>query len=911
MIRFPYQRELGVALVSLAVLLLEVSLTKVFSIILWYHFGFLAVSTAMLGFASAGVWLTFRGKALRTAFPEKALALWSALAGIAVVAGLWLVTQTTFDVYSIIQDRTVGVLLALVLWVTLPFFCLGLAVAGSLSAWPREVGRIYASNLLGSALGCAAAVLLLSAGLSGVTAILVSALAVSAGGILFGLSAGGARFLPPLLAAAAPLLLLLFTPVDRVFLLVTPKSKPLWKVEHVSESLEARGLGNYARVRVGLKDPKRPRVELETNFQLTPDGKAFVVWKDDKDEGGGKTLLPVDQIRRKGNGLDYEIVPWIVYTRWSTLSRVDAFHWPRVFPPWGLWGLSRKWKGSVPAQKGITIDSWAMTSIMHYTGGPLDTPGQKAPLKVLEYLPAGAVHRVSRKGGSILCIGAGGGLDVLTAHYFGKKRIVGVEINPSVVEAVRKVFPAFSGYLYDSRRHPGIEVHVAEGRHFMETTKEKFDVVQLSGVDTFSTTEAGAFSLSENFLYTVEAFKTYLSHLKEGGVLTLTRWFAPAGEPSPGPDGRLHLWPRYSLRLLTLAWKGLEAFGVKDPAKCIYFFRSGLFTVILVRPEGWTPAQTAVLDKFLAGMGFEPLLLPGAKGPALTVAGKSWPNVYAEFARAPDKDAYIASYPFNVEPPTDDRPFFFEVSRFKHIFSKEHYLNSLGGMTAHGILSVLLLEVLLLGFFLVILPLKNLLLALKKELPRERIFGGTLYFTCLGLGFMMVEIALSQKFILFLGHPFYSLAVVLFALLVFSGIGSALSHKVPIPLLAPLLPAALALIYGAALDPLFGALLHLDTWLRILVAVLLIAPLGLALGIPFPSGVRLLGKTGEGLVPWAWGVNGYASVLASVLAIVLAISVGFTMVLALAALLYVLALPGARFMREDPEDPLGLSELDG
>ncbi len=910
MIRFPYQREIAVALVSLAVLLLEVSLTKVFSIVLWYHFGFLAVSTAMLGFASAGVWLTFRAKSLKGAFPEKALAWWSALAGAAVVVSLWLVTQTTFDVYSIIQDRTVGVLLALVLWVTLPFFCLGLAVAGSLSAWPRDVGRIYASNLLGSALGCAAAVVLLSAGLSGVTAILAAALAVSAGGILFGLSAGGARFLPPLLAAAVPILLFLFTDADKVFLLVTPRSKPLWKVEHVSETLKAGGLGNYSRVRVGLKEPPGAEKEVETNFDLTPDRKAFIVWEDDKDEDGGKTTLPVDRIRRKGNGLDYRIVPWIVYTRWSTLSRVDAFHWPRVFPPWGLWGLSEKWKGSVPAQKGITIDSWAMTSIMHYDGGPLDTPARRKPLRVLEYLPAGAVHRVARKGGSILCIGAGGGLDVLTAHYFGMRRIVGVEINPSVVEAVRKVFPDFSGRLYDSKSHPGIEVHVAEGRHFMETTREKFDVVQLSGVDTFSTTEAGAFSLSENFLYTVEAFKTYLAHLNPGGILTLTRWFAPAGEPSPGRDGKLRIWPRYSLRLLTLAWKGLRAFGISDPAKCIYFFRSGLFTVILVRPGGWTPEQTARLDEFRKEMGFEALLLPGGKGPDLAVAGGKWPNVFAEFARARDKDAFIASYPFNVSPPTDDRPFFFEVSRFEHIFSREHYLNSLGGMTAHGILFVLLLEVLLLGLFLVILPLKNLLVSLKKDLPRSRILGGTLYFACLGLGFMLVEISLSQKFILFLGHPFYSLAVVLFALLVFSGIGAALSHKVPLPLLAPILPAALALIYGAALDPIFGALLHLETWLRIAVAVLLIAPLGLALGIPFPAGVRLLGRTGQGLVPWAWGVNGYASVLASVLAIVLAISTGFTLVLALAALLYVLALLGGRLMREDPADPLGLSELD-
>jgi hypothetical protein len=294
------------------------------------------------------------------------------------------------------------------------------------------------------------------------------------------------------------------------------------------------------------------------------------------------------------------------------------------------------------------------------------------------------------------------------------------------------------------------------------------------------------------------------------------------------------------------------------------------------------------------------------------VDGKPWPNVYTQFVATPDKRAFIDAYPFDISPPTDDRPFYFEVSRFRHIGERDHYLNSLGGMTAHGILTVLLLEVLLLGLVFVVLPLRRLRSARGRAArpPAQRL-GTLLYFSSLGLGFILVEIVLSQKFILFLGHPFYSLAVILFSLLLFSGIGAALSSRFPYPTLAPLLPAVLAVLAGFGLGPVFDAFLHHELPVRIAIAVVALAPIGVALGVPFPTGIRALNANAPDLIPWAWGINGYTSVLGSVLAILLAIPLGFSRVLVLAALCYALGVLGLVLIQgRRPEEPT-IAELAG
>jgi hypothetical protein len=531
---------------------------------------------------------------------------------------------------------------------------------------------------------------------------------------------------------------------------------------------------------------------------------------------------------------------------------------------------------------------------MHWSGEPIwppgdaETAGEREKLKVLEYLPAGTVHRVVPAVGSILCIGAGGGLDLLTAKYFGAKKITGVEINKGVVYATKYAFPWFAGSLYDPERNPDVAVHVAEGRHFLERSTDRYDVIQLSGVDTFSTTEAGAFSLSENYLYTVEAFGTYLRHLNPGGVLTLTRWFYPHIE-----NGALE--PRFELRLLALARAGLERAGVTDLRRSVFFLKSANFTVILVRPEGFTDEHLATLHGHCEHYGYDLLWSPERDVPTVPVAGTSYHNIYQDFMRAPNAEAFLARQSFDVTPPVDDRPFFFEVSRFDRLLSPQHLTNPLGGLTAHGILMVILAEVLLLGLVFVVLPLLRL---------RERPFphggrvraGLLLYFTAIGFGFIVVEIVLSQKFVLFLGHPIYALAVILFSMLLFSGIGSLLSFKFPLPRFATLLAGGLALLPVHFFPQIFERFIGEELPLRIAISVGVLAPLGLVMGIPFPTGIRLLGRVRPGLIPWAWGINGYTSVLGSVLAVMLGIELGFTVVLYIAAGTYALGVIGYSLM---------------
>lgn len=889
------RREFALAAVCAGLLMMEICLTKIFSIVLWYHFGFLAVSTALLGFASSGVYLAWRGVPENGDGADRSIARSAGTAALVAVVSLWLVTQTTFDVYSVIQDRTLGVLLALVLWVTLPFFFLGLVISRTLTAFPERVGSLYAADLIGSAVGCGLAVLLLSNDVSGPAAILVGALLVGVGGMLF----AGRRpvsLLWATIGAAVPALALVIDDPEQTFPLLSPKSKPLYRIEHLDQELRDRGKPAWHRGRVTMKDGRV--LEIETAFppKLSDDGKQVHVETDD-----GPLALPIDEIASAGEGLAFETTAWNVFRRWSSTSRVDAFHWPKVHGTWGLWGLSNRYRAEAlppPRQKGITIDAWAMTSIMRYSGAPLQPAGtpavdaERAKLGVLEYLPAGTVFRVKPKPERIVCIGAGGGLDLLTAKYFGAGHITGVEINSGVVAAAREAFAEFSGHLYDHARHPDVEVHVAEGRHFLERSPERFDVVQLSGVDTFSTSEAGAFSLTENFLYTVEAFDTYFDHLRPDGIVTLTRWFYPVlrGE---GPDAELV--PRYSLRLLALARAALHERGIANPHDCIFFLKSENFTVILVKPDGFNEADAATLDEHCERYGFQVLFSPYRRTERVDFLGQTYRNQLQAFMDDDDPDAYLEATGFDVAAPRDDRPFFFEVSRFHHIFDKDHYLNPLGGLTAHGILILLFAEVLLLGLVFVILPLRRLPGA--GERGGRRLHAGLLfYFTAIGFGFIVVEIVLTQKFVLFLGHPFYALSVILFSVLLFSGIGSALSSRMPLPRFTTAIAGVLALAPAFFYDPVFDAALHQPLGVRIAVSVALLAPLGLVMGMPFPTGIRVLAARRPELIPWAWGINGYTSVLGSVLAVILGIELGFEKVLLIAAAVYALGVIGYSLM---------------
>lgn len=917
--RFLTHRELALACVCVGLLAVEVCLTRVFSIVLWYHFGFLAVSTALLGFAASGVYLALKppleaaadaGRAV-----DRANACSAGFAALAVVVSLWLVTQTTFDVYTIVQDRTVGVLIAFVLWITIPFFFLGLVISRVLSAFPDRVGSLYGADLIGSALGCGAAVWVLSENVSAQHVILLGAAMIGLGGVVFARGQLGATAIAGL-GLLVPLAFVFKGAPEAAFPLLSPKSKPLYRVEHLAQEMKDRELPNWIRGAVHLKDGSIVEGEVPEGLvgALSPDGLSVSVQTDD---GVQSVALADVAPAPAGEGLWFDKLPWSPFRRWSSLSRVDAFHWPFAHGPWGLWGVSERFRRdgvTVPRQKGITIDAWAMTSIMRYSGAPIFPPGEperdaeRQKLKILEYLPAATVHRIKPQADHIVCIGAGGGLDLLTAKYFGCKRITGVEINPHVIGAVREGFPEFSGHLYDSARHPDVSVYNAEGRHYFERTQDRYDIVQLSGVDTYSSSEAGTFALSENFLYTIEAFSTYLDHLQPGGVLTLTRWFVTHR------DGDRLVSPE-AMRLLGLARAALDRRGARTK-DCVYFLMSKGFTVILVKPDGFVPAELETLDRHCAHYDFPVLYTPARATPQIaTLTGERIPNFLQEMMDAPDLDALLGQSEFDVAPPVDDRPFYFEWSRLRHILDSDHYVNALGGMTAHGTLVLLFSEVALLGVLFVLWPLRRLRRQ-GEVVSAGRVKAGLLiYFTAIGLGFIVVEIILSQKFVLFLGHPFHALATILCSLLLFSGVGAALSSRFPLPSVATLLAAGLALTPVFVFDHVFELFLQERLSVRVLISVAIMAPVGLAMGIPFPAGIRVLSRVRPDLIPWAWGINGYTSVVGSVLAVLLGIELGFMMVLLGAAGVYSLGVVGYALMnvragRADPAPRAPAEELE-
>ncbi|MBU1171032.1 MAG: hypothetical protein KKD44_15850, partial [Proteobacteria bacterium] len=406
------------------------------------------------------------------------------------------------------------------------------------------------------------------------------------------------------------------------------------------------------------------------------------------------------------------------------------------------------------------------------------------------------------------------------------------------------------------------------GRRFLESSRDHYDLIQLSGVDTCSSTQAGAFALSENFLYTREAFNQFYNHLTPQGLLSLTHWFIPSAKG----------YPRFSLRLFCLALSALEDQGIKSPEKNILFFQSKRFAILLAKQHPFSPEEIKTIADIADQKGYSFLYRPDK---VIFTAMK-----FYSYVKARDKEAWINDYPYQVSPPTDDSPFYFENRKLKNIFSSGDYISGYSRFDGQTILVLLLGEMILASLILIIFSFR-----LEKNRPD---IPGWLYFFCIGMGFMLVEVSFSQQLILFLGHPFYALSVVLFSILMFSGIGSFVSERLStrVPGSALLLILSLLLV----VQSLFG--LHLirslmgiqSNMVRIMISVVLIAFPAFFMGTAFPLGVSQLNRAGkhESLgIYWAW--NSVASVTAAIIAILMAIEYGFHTVMITAALCYLIS----------------------
>jgi hypothetical protein len=474
------------------------------------------------------------------------------------------------------------------------------------------------------------------------------------------------------------------------------------------------------------------------------------------------------------------------------------------------------------------------------------------------------------------------------ALYHGAKSIDAVELNPQIIDLIKRVHSEFAGNLY---QREGVKVHAAEARGFVAGSSEYYDLIHISLLDSFSASASGGYALNETYLYTMEALEEYLRHLQPGGLLSITRW--------------LRMPPRDGLKLFATAVTALEKTGVDSPGRQLVFIRSWKTTTLLVKNGEFTGEEIRAVWTFCEARSFDVayhLGMRAMEANRYNVLEKPYLYEGAVALTGEKRNDFLKRYKFHITPATDNRPYFFHFfkwSTFPEIFS----LKGRGGLPllewTYPILIVTFLQAVVNSFVLILLPLLTLR---RNGSPRRNRSRIAFYFLSLGLAFLFIEIAFIQKFILFLSHPLYAVAVVLCGFLVFAGFGSGYSSQwterfqrfrqqkggMPI-LLAVMGIVAIALSYMILLPPLFHRWMHLPDGLKIPIAIALIAPLAFCMGMPFPLGLSRVATAMPDFIPWAWGVNGCASVLSAILATILAIHFGFTLVIGIALLLYVLA----------------------
>ena len=538
-------------------------------------------------------------------------------------------------------------------------------------------------------------------------------------------------------------------------------------------------------------------------------------------------------------------------------------------------GLSLNSGTEPPEQLAIFTDGDSMSVITRYEGN----------LESHDYLAdmtAALPYRLLDDP-RVLLLGAGGGTDVLSALYHGAREIDAVELNPLVTQLVRSRFADFAGNIYGNDR---VTVHVGEARGFVTRQTGRYDLIQIALLDSFSSAGSGVQTLNESYIYTVEAVGEYLRHLEPGGILAITRW--------------LRVPPRDSLKLFATAIEALARAGVAHAGRHLVLVRSWNTSTMLVRNGEFSARDIKVIQEFSSTRSFDLSFypdMPASEANRYNVLAEPYLYDGASALLRDDAAAYIDRYKFDISPASDDRPYFFHFFKWGSL-PEALALRKRGGADliewGYLILIGTLVQALVAGAALILLPL----LLVKRGWQRGTTTRMGSYFFLLGLAFMFVEIAFIQKFILFLSHPLYSVAVVLSGFLVFAGIGSGYSKRLvarfesrnfSVVTFVVAIISGISLAYVLILPEVFGRLAGLPDILKVGLSLLVIAPLAFCMGMPFPIGLGSVAKESAAFIPWGWGLNGFASVLSASLATLLAIEFGFTAVILLALALYALA----------------------
>ena len=584
----------------------------------------------------------------------------------------------------------------------------------------------------------------------------------------------------------------------------------------------------------------------------------------------------------------------VVNERSSPLGLISVVESPTI-PFRHAPGLSLNNTAELPAQLGIFTDGDSLSPITAFDGRT-DT------LAFLDFAIAALPYHL-RPAPRVLILGSGGGADVLRALYHGASSVDAVELNPDVVRLVREDYADFAGALYS---HPLVRVHVGEARGFVHTSSGTWDIIELPLFDTLAMAAAGTLGLSESYVYTVEAFEDYLGRLRPGGMLSITRW--------------LKVPPRDTLKLLATVVAALERRGARQPMGQIALLWSWSTTALLVKNEPWSSDEIAAIRRFARARSFDIGYLPGLL-PEETNHFNVLPEAYllegATALLGPHRAEFISRYKFDIAPATDDRPYFFDFFRWRALPELVAIRAQAGTALfdwGYLILVATLVQATALSALLILLPLAISGRVARSAPGRWHVAG---YFSAIGLAFLFIEIVSIQRFVLFLAHPLYAIAVVLAGFLVFAGLGAgaapylarwvegrsdaycgtrqrkanwhcAVTRPSPIELAIGVI-CVLAALYTFGLPMVFRSMAALPEAAKIGFSLLLIGPLAFWMGMPFPLALSRVSASQPGLVAWAWSINGCASVVSAVLAQMLAMSFGFSTVMMIAVGLYLAA----------------------
>lgn len=771
-------------LTAFATMVIEISFTRLLSVVAYYYMAFFVVSVAMLGMTAGAVtvylkpvWFCEKNifkNLTRTAIAFSVSIPVSALVVCLVPVGV------DFLMMKLLR------LAAIVFICAVPFYFSGVIIAVLLTRINLPAGKIYASDLIGASFG--ALFVLWGIGVyDAVGLIIATSVFAALTALFFSFQVPGPRF------KRLSLVILLFTVIISVF-------------------------------NMTAKNPVRP-----------------LVVKDHRESGST-----------------------YIYEKWNSFSRVSVSPLTVGYPQY--WSASPVAPGKNDcSQYSMTIDGDAGTVMRKFS-----VPGD---IEHLKYDLTSFACYLRNKGNACI-IGVGGGKDVQSAILFGFDSITGIDVNPVFADLLENKFREFAGIA----GHPGVSLKTAEARSYLSQHRQTYNLIQMSLVDTWAATGAGAFSLSENNLYTIEAWKIFMQRLNPDGIFTVSRWYDPSDLAETG-------------RMVSLAMTSLFRLGKESPSQHIAMVTHNNLATIMVSNSPLTIRDIDSIRRNANMLRFDPVLLPGAKPSnsilaAITSAGSE-----------KELRSLLKAYPLNYLPPTDETPYFFNMLKLNNLNWK--VLRNNGGVMAGNLQATIVLIVLIifLGLLSILAVAIPLVLKtrqngdVKNVLKQNR--HGAVYFSLIGAGFMLTEIALIQRLSVYLGHPVYALGILLFTIILSAGIGSYLSSFINANnrkrlILYPIIAAAAILLTKAGISFALTYYIESNFSFKVCSSVLLIFPLGLLLGIFFPVGMRLAGKENSIVTPWFWGLNGIFGVLFSCLAVFISIYAGISVNFYLAAICYAL-----------------------